>query len=81
MPKPTYHKFVKVSHPDHLQSWFLGYSPHHQQFVSWSDSAYGPGLFKQMDTVEELRSLYKWFMSKGYELITTYHDNINAMAC
>lgn len=75
-----YHEFVKLTHPERLQSWFLGWSDHHKQYVSWSDCSFGPGSFKQMETIEELRSLFKWYKSKGYKLMNVYQDNIDAFA-
>ena len=72
--------FVKLTHPEYLQSWFLGYSNHFKQFVGWSDYD-GPSEYKKLESIEELRGLYRWFINTGYVLSTTYNDNINTYAC
>lgn len=67
--------FVKLSHVDY-PSWNLGWSTYLKQFCSWSDSSTGPGQFKQMDTIQELRNLYTWFLSKQYVNTMTFDENI-----
>ncbi len=68
--------FVKLYNEEHLQDWYLGYSTHFECYVGWSDLD-GPGRYKRMDTIEELRNLCKWFIGKEYKVLKVYQDNID----
>ena len=49
----THREFVRIKRNHSV--WYLGYSLGYQQFVAWSHNN-GPGTFKRLNSLDELRS-------------------------
>ena len=55
--------------------WYLGYNTHTKEFVKYSDTN-GPGYFEAFMTIDELRTIYNWFLANGWKLVYEYEENI-----